>query len=152
MFTVRLRLGNLLITSDPNTALSLFQEVLTIDPLRLGVNAMIGQAYTVLGDNASNTGDKEEFYRDAVSYYQAEISLSPVTDVSLKITGDEANNAHVHWALAGLYDKLGATKDEVTELDLYLKATKWHSDTYPWRIQIAQGRMQKLMTASAHNR
>jgi tetratricopeptide (TPR) repeat protein len=152
MFTVRLRLGNLLMTSDPNTALTLFQEVLTIDPLRLGVNGMIGQTYTVLGDNASNAGDQEEFYRDAASYYQGEIALSPVTDLSLKITGDEANNAHVHWALAALYDKLGESKDEITELDLYLKATKWHSDTYPWRIQIAQGRMQKLMTASAHNR
>ena len=152
MFTVRLRLGNLVMTSDPNTALQMFNEVLTIDPLRLGVNAMIGQTYTGLGASASNAGDREEFYRDAVAAYQAEIALSPVTALSLKLTGDEANNAHVHWALADLYNKLGESKNEITELDLYLKATKWHSDTYPWRIQIAQGRMQKLTTAAAHNR
>jgi tetratricopeptide (TPR) repeat protein len=152
MFTVRLRLGNLVKASDPTTALQMFDEVLTIDPLRLGVNTLIGETYSALGDNASNSGDQEEFYREAVAAYEAELALSPVTDLSIKLTGDEANNAHVHWALAGLYDKLGETKNEVTELDLYLKATKWHSDTYPWRIQIAQGRMQKLMASSVHNR
>lgn len=152
MFTVRLRLGNLLKTTDPNLALQMFQEVLTIDPLRLGVNALIGETYTGLGDSASNAGDREEFYLQAVAAYQAEIALSPVTALSVKLTGDAANNAHVHWALAGLYKNLGESKNEITELELYLKATKWHSDTYPWRIQIAQGRMQKLTTASAHNR
>ena len=30
--------------------------------------------------------------------------------------------------------------NEITELDLYLKATKWHSDTYPWRIQASPRR------------
>ena len=152
MFTPRLRIGNLVMTSDPNTALEMFNEVLAIDPLRLGVNAMIGQTYTGLGRSASNTGDQEEFYREAVDAYQAEIALSPVTALSTELTGDEANNAHAHWALADLDGKLGETKDEITELDLYLKATKWHGDTYPWRIQIAQRRMQNLMTASAHVR
>ena len=38
--------------------------------------------------------------------YQAEIALSPVTALKPKLTGDEANNAHVHWALADLYNKL----------------------------------------------
>jgi tetratricopeptide (TPR) repeat protein len=116
-------------SSDPNTALDLFNQVLDIDPLRLGVNAMIDQTYAGLAATASNAGDREEFYRQAVAAYQAEIDLSPVTDLSTKLTGDEANNAHVHWALADLYDKLGEMKSEITELDLYLKATKWHSDT-----------------------
>src|SRR5437867_9867567 len=36
MFTPRLRLGVLLMKSNPDEAVSLFQEVLKIDPLRLG--------------------------------------------------------------------------------------------------------------------
>jgi tetratricopeptide (TPR) repeat protein len=141
MFTVRLRLANLLKATDPATALQLFNEVLRIDPLRLGVNALIGQTYA-----------QEGLYQEAVTAYRTELALSPVTPVSTRLTGDEANNAHVHWALADLYSKLDDSKNEMTELDLYLKATKWHSDTYPWRIKIAQTRMQKLMTASAHKR
>jgi len=33
------------------------------------------------------------------------------------------------------------------ELDLYLKATKYHSDTYPWRIKLAQKKMEKAQAA-----
>lgn len=152
MFTVRLRLANLVKTTDPNTALQLFNEVLAIDPLHLGVKAMIGATYASLGDNASNAADAQEFYQDAVTADQAELALSPITELSRNLTGDQANNAHVHWALADLYDKLGEAKNEITELDLYLQATKWHSDTYPWRIQIARGRLQKLIAASPHHR
>lgn len=134
MFTVRLRLGNLLKTTNPEEAIALFQEVLKIDPLRLGVNAMIGETYARLGDPDS-----------AVAAYKAELALSPVTELSKKLTGDEANNAHVHWALAGLYEELGEPASAAGELDLYLKATKWHSDTYPWRIDLARKRIEKLL-------
>jgi len=133
MFTVRLRLGNLLKTTSPDEAIGLFQEVLDIDPLRLGVNALMGETYARMGDPES-----------AVAAYKAELALSPVTVLSNQLNGDEANNAHVHWALAGLYEKLGDSAAAAGELDLYLKATKWHSDTYPWRIDLARKRIEKL--------
>jgi len=133
MFTVRLRLGNLLMTTSPDEAIGLFQEVLDIDPLRLGVNALMGETYARMGDPSS-----------AAAAYKAELALSPVTVLSNQLNGDEANNAHVHWALAGLYEKLGEPAAAAGELDLYLKATKWHSDTYPWRIDLARKRIEKL--------
>src|SRR5258706_5272781 len=43
MFTARLRLANLLKRSSPDEAIALFREVLTIDPLRLGVNGFIAE-------------------------------------------------------------------------------------------------------------
>ena len=134
MFTVRLRLGNLLKATKPEEAIALFQEVLDIDPLRLGVNTLLGETYTLMGDMDS-----------AIGAYQAELALSPVTELSKKVTGDEANNAHVHWALAAVYEKTGDLTNAASELDLYLKATKWHSDTYPWRIDLARKRIEKLL-------
>ena len=133
MFTVRLRLANLVKSVQPDEAIALFQEVLQIDPLRLGVNAMIGETYVLKGD-----------LKNAVSAYKAELALSPVTALSKKLTGDEANNAHVHWALADVYEKLGERAAAAQELDQYLKATKWHSDTYPWRIALARRRLERL--------
>jgi tetratricopeptide (TPR) repeat protein len=133
MFTFRLRLANLLKSTDPDAAVKLLNEVLQIDPLRLGVNALLGEVYTNMGSSDL-----------ALQAYKAELALSPVTVLSTTLTGDEANNAHVHWALAGLYGQLGQPGDEVNELDLYLKATKWHSDTYPWRIQLARSRLERL--------
>jgi len=133
MFTVRLRLGNLLKDTKPEEAINLFRQVLEIDPLHLGVNTFIGETYAHIGENEK-----------AVEAYKAELALSPVTDLSKKLTGDKANNARAHWALAGLYEKLGAYATAVDELDLYLKATKWHSDTYPWRIDLARKRIEKL--------
>ena len=140
MFTVRLRLGNLLRASDPQTAISLFKEVLLIDPLRLGVNALIGETYRVVA--AAATGDAQiAALQQAVAAFKAELALSPVTDLGTRLTGDQANNAHVHWSLAEIYDQLGRTPDANAELNLYLKATKWHSDTYPWRIDLANKRL-----------
>ena len=144
MFTVRLRLGNLLKSSDPAQAIALFREVLAIDPLRLGVNAMIGETYIFMAVNATDDSERNQLLQNAVAAYRAELDLSPVTALSIKLTGDEANNAHVHWELAGLYEKLGQASDAANELDLYLKATKWHSDTYPWRIDLARARLAKL--------
>ena len=40
MFTLRLRLGYLMRETSPSTAIGLFQEVLQIDPQRLGVNTL----------------------------------------------------------------------------------------------------------------
>ena len=133
MFTVRLRLANLIQGTNPQGAIQLLQEVLKIDPLRLNVHALMGQIYASMGS-----------LPQAVSAYIAELALSPVTNLSRQLTGDEANNAHVHWALAEIYRKLNQPRDEMAELTLYLKATQWHSDTYPWRIQLAQTRLKKL--------
>ena len=137
MFTARLRLANLLRKDAPEEAIGLLREVLRIDPLRLGVNALLGDSLVAMGQP-----------QQAVAAYQAELALSPVTDLSRKLTGDEANNAHVHWALAGVYRSLGQPADEMQELDLYLKATRWHSDTYAWRIPLARARLQKLASTN----
>lgn len=144
MFTVRLRLANLLEDSDPTTAVGLFREVLKIDPLRLGVNAMIGQTYVKIAGKASDEGARAEAYNRAIRAYQAELAFSPVTALSKSLTGDDANNAHVHWALAEIYRTLGQNPGQARELTLYLQATRQHSDTYPWRVQLAQKRLQQL--------
>jgi tetratricopeptide (TPR) repeat protein len=142
MFTARLRLGNLLKRSNPAEALTLFQEVLTIDPLRLAVNGFIAETYALMAITA-DPSETNQLLRKAVAAYQAELALSPVTPLAIKLTGDEANNAHVHWELAALYEKLGQLDDAKSELELYLKATKWHSDTYPWRIDLARKRIAR---------
>ena len=46
--------------------------------------------------------------------------------------------AHTHWALASIHEKLEDTASAIAEYELYLKATKWHSDVYPWRIPLAK--------------
>jgi hypothetical protein len=144
MFTVRLRLGNLLRTSDPATAISLFNEVLTIDPLRLGVNALIGETYQSMAEAATDPLVKSSNFGLAVAAYQAEVSLTPVTALSTQLTGDLANNAHVHWSLAQIFKETGASASEGSELNLYLQATQWHSDTYPWHIALAKQRLGAL--------
>ena len=144
MFTVRSRLAYLLMDSDPATAISLFQEVLQIDPLRLEINALIGETYAKEGDNATDIAMKQQFYQKAVDAYNAELNLSPVTPQAVQMTGDEANNSDVHWELADVYEKLGQNANAKSELGLYLKATKWHSDTYPWRIALANMKIQEL--------
>jgi tetratricopeptide (TPR) repeat protein len=144
MFTVRLRLGVLLMHSDPTQALSLFQDVLKIDPLRPHVNFLIGQTCALQGDAATVPAQQTAFYEQAIVAYHAELALNPVTVLYTQLTGDQANNAHVHWELAEIYAKLQNTVAQSVELQNYLKATMWHSDTYPWRIQLAQGRLKRM--------
>ncbi len=144
MFTVRSRLAYLLMESDPAEAIRLFQEVLLIDPLRLEINSLIGEAYAEEGDQATDAATKRQFYEKAVDAFKAELDLSPVTAQATQLTGDEANNAQVHWELAEVYEKLVRNADAKAELDLYLKATKWHSDTYPWRIALAEKKIEEL--------
>lgn len=144
MFTPRLRLANLLMQSNPSQAIALFQQVLQIDALRLGVNESIGEAYEVEAAAATTTAAQTTLLQSAIAAYKAELALSPVTASYTALTGDLANNAHVHWSLAGIYVELGDTTDQATELQAYLNATQWHSDTYPWRIQLAKARLAKL--------
>jgi tetratricopeptide (TPR) repeat protein len=144
MFTVRLRLGYLLREDQPLEAIRLFKEVLLIDPLRLEVNRLMGETLVLMAAQAADDDSRQAALVQAVAAYQAELDLSPVTSLSVKLTADEANNAHVHWALAQIYDQLGRKVEEARELDLYLKATKWHSDTYVWRIELAKRRLARL--------
>jgi tetratricopeptide (TPR) repeat protein len=144
MFTVRLRLGYLLMRDSPDEAITLFQEVLRIDPRRLEVNSLIGAAYATSAGRARTGFERRRLYGQAIAAYQAELALSPVTPQTVALTGDEANNAHTHWELAGVYEKLEESASAIAEYDLYLKATKWHSDVYPWRIPIAQKKIAQL--------
>jgi tetratricopeptide (TPR) repeat protein len=143
MFTIRLRLGYLLRDTDPQRAITLFQEVLQIDPLRLDANALIGETYLGMAKAAATDADTNTALQNAVAAFKAELALSPVTADYTALTGDTANNAHVHWSLAEAYQQLGDTANTKSELRLYLEATQWHSDTYPWRIQLAQKMMSQ---------
>lgn len=144
MFTPRLRLANLIKGTQPTVAIGLFEEVLKIDPLRLGVNANIGEVYISMAQNAADQQSKTSFYEKAIAAFEAELALSPVTPATIALTGDKANNEHVHWALAEVYEALGDEESLATELQAYLDASQWHSDTYPWRIQLAKARLAKL--------
>ncbi len=144
MFTPRLRLAHLLVDTQPDVSIGLWQEVLQIDGLRLGVNAFIGEAYELKAKNSADQTSKDAFLEKAIEAYQAELALSPVTADYTALTGDKANNAHVHWSLSEIYGELGDKAHQATELQAYLDATQWHSDTYAWRIQLAKTRLAKL--------
>lgn len=143
IFTVRLRLAGLLRASQPQQAIDLYQQVIAIDPLRLGVNSAIAESYTTMAMAATDPAQVSSLYQSAISAYKAELAVSPVTPLETQLTTDTANNAHVHWELAEIYETIQDPADETTELNLYLQATKWHSDTYPWRITLAQKRLAK---------
>lgn len=144
LFTVRLRLGYLLMRNKPKDSIALFRQVLKIDPQRLEVHALIGEAYEMLAATAARGAPKRRFYGEAIAAYEAELALSPVTPRTVALTGDEANNAHVHWALAGIHETLDERDAAISELELYLKATKWHGDVYPWRIPLARKKIAQL--------
>jgi tetratricopeptide (TPR) repeat protein len=144
MFTLRLRLAGLLQQSNPQQAVSMYQEVLKIDPLMLGVNEAIGNTYMMLAPNEATAAATTADYNSAIAAFRAELALSPVTAFTTSLTADLANNAHVHWALAEIYRTTGNSAQEASELTLYLQATQWHSDTYPWRINLAQARLSAM--------
>lgn len=145
MFTVRLRLGFLLRETNPGTAIQLFQEVLKIDPQRLGVNTLIAETYVIEAQQASaGSQTQQQAYANAVSEYQAELALSPVTPQYTALTADTANNSKVHWELAQVYEATGQNTLAVSELNSYLQATQWHSDVYPWRIPLAKSQILTL--------
>src|SRR5215472_687231 len=152
MFTPRLRLAHLVVDDTPDVAIDLYQQVLAIDALRLGVNAFIAEAYEVKANNAADQASKQSFLQSAIAAYQAELALSPVTPAYTALTADKANNAHVHWALSEIYAELGDTTNQAAELQSYLDATQWHSDTYAWRIQLAQARLAKLTGQNSSHR
>jgi tetratricopeptide (TPR) repeat protein len=148
IFTLRLRLGYLLRESDPAQAISLFQEVLQIDPLKLGVNELIGQTYVLEAEATTDSTEQQADYQNAIQAFQAELALSPVTPQETTLTGDQANDAHVHWELAQIYETLGQNSNAVNEYNQYLLATQWHSDVYPWRIDLAKKKILLLQAAA----
>jgi hypothetical protein len=109
----------------------------------LGVRAAIAETYADMAATETVAANATADYNNAIAQYQAELALSPVTAFSTALTGDLANNAHVHWALAQIYRTIGSSQ-EASELNLYLQATQWHSDTYPWRIALAKARLSAL--------
>jgi tetratricopeptide (TPR) repeat protein len=147
MFTVRLRLGFLMRETNPSMAIGLYQEVLQIDPQRLGVNTLIAETYVIEAQQATVAQTKQQAYANAVAAYQAELALSPVTAQSTALTGDLANNSKVHWELAQVYVATGQNTLAKAELQSYLQATQWHSDVYPWRIALAKSQIQTLVIA-----
>jgi tetratricopeptide (TPR) repeat protein len=144
MFTPRLRLAHLLIEDQPDVAITLYQEVLQIDALRLGINSLIAEAYEIKAGKSADAQSKEAFLEKAIQAYEAELALSPVTAQYTALTADKANNAHVHWALSEIYAEQGDKAKQAEELQAYLDATQWHSDTYAWRIPLAKARLAKL--------
>jgi hypothetical protein len=144
IFTVRLRLAGLLADQDPTQAISLYTEVLKIDPLRLDVHAHIAEIYEAMAAKASKPTDVQSLLQKAIGEYQAELALSPVTQLETQLTADTANNAHVHWALGTIYGELNQPPDQLRELRFYVCATQWHSDVYPWRTVLASSRIANL--------
>jgi hypothetical protein len=144
MFTPRLRLAYLNLSTNPSVAIGLYQQVLQIDPLRLGVNAFIGEAYENEAAAAADPASQTAFLKSAIAAYNAELALSPVTPAYTALTADTANNAHVHWALEEIYREMEDTTNQTLQLQAYLAATQWHSDTYAWHIQLAKARLAKL--------
>ncbi len=144
MFTVRLRLGYLQRETNPSSAIELFQEVLQIDPQRLGVNTLIAETYVIEAQQATDPTTQQQAYANAVAAYQAELALSPVTAQFTTLTADTANNSKVHWELAQVYEATGQNSLAASELQAYVQATQWHSDVYPWRIALAQNQIHTL--------
>ena len=122
----------------------MFKEVVQIDPLKLGVNSLIGSTYVIQAEQTVDKTAQQVAYSNAIQAYQAELALSPVTPQTIALTGDLSNNAHVHWALSEIYQALGQNSNAITELQSYLQATQWHSDVYPWRITLANTMITSL--------
>jgi hypothetical protein len=108
------------------------------------VNTFLGEAYEIKANLATDAASKQTFLNSAIAAYRAELALSPVTPQTIALTGDKANNAHVHWSLEEIYRETGDTANQAIELQAYLDATQWHSDTYAWRIPLAKARLAKL--------
>jgi tetratricopeptide (TPR) repeat protein len=149
MFSVRLRLAGLLAPTQPQQAIALYNQVVAIDPLRTGVHEAIAATYVSMAQAASPASGPS-LYAQAVAEYKKELALSPVTPLETALTGDVANNAHVHWALSEIYRVTNDAADQMSELNLYLQATQWHSDTYPWRVALAKARIAEASAAAAH--
>ena len=143
IFTLRLRLGYLLIHDEPEESIRLFREVLEIDPLRLEVHFLIAEAFEFLAEETADKQERTALYWKAIEEFQAELALTPPVD-DPGLSPDQANNAHTHWLLAEIHEKLGGYNEAIEAYENYLKATRWHSDVLPWRIQLAEKKIEEL--------
>lgn len=146
MFTVRLRLGYLLLHDDPEESIRLFEEVLEIDPLRLEVSLLIAEAYVVEAEEATDDISKKAAYQNALGALDDELALTPTVDDE-NLSPDRANNSHVHWLRAEIYEKSEMYPQAIEALQSYLAASRWHSDVLPWRIPLAEKKIAKLQQA-----
>ena len=143
IFTLRLRLGYLLIHDEPEESVRLFREVLEIDPLRLDVRFLIAEAYEFLAEETADKQEQTELYLKAIEELRGELALTPPVN-DPKLSPDEANNAHTHWLLAEIHEKLEKYDEAIEAFENYLKATRWHSDVLPWRLQLAEKKIEEL--------
>ena len=143
IFTLRLRLGYLLIHDEPEESIGLFREVLEIDPLRLDVHFLIAEAFEFLAEETADKQERTELYLKANEELRAELALTPPVN-DPKLSPDEANNAHTHWLLAEIHEKLDEYDEAIEAFENYLKATRWHSDVFPWRVQLAEKKIEEL--------
>ena len=143
IFTLRLRLGYLLIHDEPEESIRLFREVLEIDPLRLEVHFLTAEAYEFLAEETADEQERTELYLKAIEELRAELALTPPAD-NPELSPDQANNAHTHWLLAEIHEKLDNYNEAIEAFENYLKATRWHSDVLPWRIQLAEKKIEEL--------
>lgn len=143
IFTLRLRLGYLLIHDEPEESVRLFREVLEIDPLRLDVRFLIAEAYEFLAEETADKQEQTELYLKAIEELRGELALTPPVN-DPKLSPDEANNAHTHWLLAEIHEKLDKYDEAIEAFENYLKATRWHSDVLPWRLQLAEKKIEEL--------
>ena len=67
------------------------------------MNAYIGDVYVQLAGSAADQLSKIAFLDQAIAAYKAELLLCPVTPATIALTGDKANNEHVHWSLSEIY-------------------------------------------------
>jgi len=146
MFTVRLRLGYLLLHDDPEESIRLFEQVLEIDPMRLEVNLLIAEAYVFEAEEAADEVAKEAAYQNALEALDAELALTPTVDDE-NLSPDRANNSHVHWLRAEIYEKSEMYPEAIEALRSYLAASRWHSDVLPWRIPLAEKKIDKMQQA-----
>jgi tetratricopeptide (TPR) repeat protein len=136
----------LLLHDDPEESIRLFKQVLDIDPMRLEVNLLIAEAYVVEAEEAADEAAKKTAYQEAIEALDAELAMTPkVADAGL--SPDEANNSHVHWLRAEIYEALEMYPEAIEALRSYLAASRWHSDVLPWRIPLAEKKIVKLEQA-----
>ena len=123
----------------PATAIELYQEVLQIDPQRLGVNTLIAETYVIEAQQSDRSADT------AAGVCQRRDCVPGGTGA---FTGDAAKHrAHgrtrrtIRRCIGSwlrFTKRLGQNSLAVSELQSYLLATQWHSDVYPWRIALAR--------------
>ncbi len=100
---------------------------------------MIAETYVIEAQQATDPPTQQQAYANAITAYQAELALSPVTPQSTALT---ARHKRTIRKCTGSWRRstqaTGQNSLAKNELQSYLQATQWHSDVYPWRIALAR--------------